>query len=100
MAHTHHPRSLDELTELSRPTTYDPGRSFKDQLRAIDALRNQSIHHKEKNDLESAYIYMAQAAAIMLKKLPYHSQYDILTPRQKKDLASVRSYDTAIVIKF
>ncbi|KAF8336547.1 uncharacterized protein EI90DRAFT_2911604, partial [Cantharellus anzutake] len=90
MAPTQRPRSLDELRELSRPNTYDPERSFKDQLRAIDALRNQSIHHKEKDDLENAYIYMAQATAIMLDKLPYHSQYDtVLSSKQKSDLASV-----------
>ena len=90
MAPTNRPRSFEEIEELSKPTAYDPERSFKDQLRAIDTLRDQSIYHRKKGDLENAFIFMARAAGVVVEKLPFHSQYDILSDQQKIDLAAVR----------
>ncbi|KAF9518748.1 hypothetical protein BS47DRAFT_1312974 [Hydnum rufescens UP504] len=88
MAPTGRLRSFEEIEELSKPTAYDPERSFKDQLRAIDTLRDQSFEHRQKGDLENAYIFMARAAGVVLDKLPFHSQYDILSAKQKTDLAA------------
>jgi STAM-binding protein len=84
------PRSFEEIEELSKPIAYDPERSFKDQLRAIDTLRDQSMQHRKKGDLENAFIFMGQAAGVVVEKLPSHSQYHILSAKQKTDLAAVR----------
>jgi USP8 dimerisation domain len=88
MAPTGRLRSLEEIEELSKLTAYDPERSFKDQLRALDALRKQSFEHRAKGDVENAYIFMARAAGIV-DKLPFHSQYDILSANQKTTLTAV-----------
>ena len=90
---THRPRSIEKLRALARPATYDSDRSFKDQLHAIGVLRSQSILHHKKGDLENAFLYMARAAALILEKLPSHAQYDILSSKQKIDLAAVESVD-------
>jgi USP8 dimerisation domain len=90
MAPTGRLRSFEEIEELvSKPTAYDPERSFKDQLRTIDKLRDKCFEHRQKGDLENAYIFMARAAGVVLDKLPFHSQYDILSAKQKTDLAAV-----------
>lgn len=85
-----HPHPFGDLVELAKPITYDPQRSFKDQLRAIDVLRGESQDSRDEGDLENAYIYLGRAAAVINDHLPHHSQYNMLTAKQQTDLASVR----------
>jgi hypothetical protein len=91
MAPVKNPCPFEDLVELAKPITYDPQRSFKDQLRAIDVLRGQSQDSREGGDLENAYIYLGRAAAVINDHLPHHSQYNMLTVKQQTDLANVRT---------
>jgi len=86
-----YPHPFEDLVELAKPVTYDPQRSFKDQLRAIDVLRGQSQDSREEGDLENAYIYLGRAAAVINEHLAHHSQYNMLTAKQQTDLANVRT---------
>lgn len=89
MAPVKHPLPFDDLLEVAKPITYDPQRSFKDQLRAIDVLRSQSQDARDEGDIENAYIYLGRAAAVINDHLPSHSQYNMLTAKQQNDLANV-----------
>lgn len=85
-----HPRPFDYLEELAKRTSYDPQRTLKDQVRAIDALRDWSEASQAKGDLENAYIYLGRAATVIKDHLPHHPQYHSLTVQQHADLANVR----------
>ena len=88
---TERARSINELKDLAKPSAYDPSRSFKDQLRAVKLLRDKSDQYRQDGDYESTYIYIARAATLIIAKLPVHPQYDILSAKQKTDLAAVES---------
>lgn len=84
------PQPLQTLIELTVPTTYDPERTFKEQLRAIEVLRELSHQAHEQGDLENAFVYLGRAASLVNNYLPNHSQYDVLSAKQQTDLAKVR----------
>lgn len=86
------PHPLDYLQELARRPTYDPRRSLKDQLRAIEVLKGWSLASREENDLENAYIYLGRATVIVNEHLPDHSQYNMITAKQQDDLSNVRFF--------
>lgn len=94
-----YPLPFGDLVALSKPTAYDPQRSFKDHLRAIDVLMEQSEDSQEEGDLENEYIYLGRAAAIINDHLPLHSQYyNTLTAKRQADLANVRITTVSLVI--
>lgn len=90
MAPVKHPLEFERLVALAKPVAYDPERSLKDQLRAVEALQRQSKEAEELLDLENAYVYLGRAATVALDYLPLHSQYDMMTQKQQSELSKVR----------
>lgn len=85
-------RSFDELLVIAKRISYDPARSLKDQLRAVEALRKHAEQCEDtKGELEDAFVYLYRSATIVNDYLPKHYQYGILTPKQQADLAKVRT---------
>lgn len=83
------PYSIAELAKISEPTSYDSSRSIKDQLRAVETLRKQGQQHRQEGDYQSAFVYLARAATVVLEKLPTHPQYNSLNAEQKGALKDV-----------
>jgi hypothetical protein len=84
------PLSIQELAARSRPTGYDPSKSFKDLLCIATAESDAGEQAKSTDDLESAFIHYARASALLLEDFPTHPKFAEFTSFQK-DTISVAS---------
>ncbi|KAF9447999.1 kinase-like protein, partial [Macrolepiota fuliginosa MF-IS2] len=81
------PASIGELAEWAIDFDWDPSREFKPCLRMAERSNSQAKAQLEQDNLESAFMYFARTATIVLEKLPIHPDYNTaLSELQRQNL--------------
>jgi STAM-binding protein len=88
------PASIAELAEMAQMAMldlWDDTKDFKHYLRKAEKYRKEGREYARKGDIEGAFVELAQAATLVLEKLPMHREYNfILNATQRQNLYLVR----------
>ncbi|KAJ1299797.1 hypothetical protein OPQ81_000696 [Rhizoctonia solani] len=89
------PLSIAELTSRSKPTGYNPKKSFRTSLRiALDEIKAGRAA-KDEEDIEQAFIRFSKAHTLLTEELPSHPRYPELEP-QAQDAVIWRGHEVEI----
>lgn len=86
----HRPASIVELADRALKNPWDPSKDLRFWMKAAANHRLAGKSHAETGNLEGAFVEYAQAATLILEKLPSHPEYwSSLNAEQRHNLGLV-----------